>query len=243
MADETPRHPRRPMLRERVERNAAIARRRAEGRTIRQLADEFGLAKATVGKALREAAEVAAAGPVAVEALDLGEIVGAGLRAHGEALDRVTELLDHESPNARVGAANSISKLLASLVSSLRALGAIGDQDFERERVRLGDEVREIAERMARPPSAWAGRPPARARRLRRRARLAASIGDSSTGGRRGGARGGGAGGAEPGRGPRSARRLGARRGLARSGGGCRLGTGAARPRSRHGDGVARPRR
>jgi transposase-like protein len=147
MADGTPEHPRRPTLRERVERNAAIARRRAEGATIRQLADEFGLAKATVSKALREAAEVAPAGPV--EALDLGEIVGAGLRAHRVALDRVEGLLDSENPNAVAAAANSISRLVASFVSTLRALGAIGDPDFERERLRIGVEVREVAERMA----------------------------------------------------------------------------------------------
>lgn len=145
----TPQKPRRTTVAERVERNARIAARRAEGATYTQLAEEFGVARSTVQRALVEAAEVAPAGPVDVEPLDLGEIVGAGLRAHGAALDRVTELLDHESPNARVGAANSVAKLLASLVSSLRALGAIGDPDFERERLRIGVEVREIGERMA----------------------------------------------------------------------------------------------
>jgi hypothetical protein len=129
---------------DRARRNARMAARRAEGAPIAAIAEEFGVARSTVQKGL---ADHARAAPLE-DAVDVGAIVASGLRAHRAALARATELLDSDSPNVVLGAGNAISRLLGSFVSTLRALGAIGDPDFERAKLRLSLEAREVAGEM-----------------------------------------------------------------------------------------------
>jgi transposase-like protein len=140
---------------ERAARNREIARRRLEGGSVADVAEEFGVSRNTVKRAARdhvgalrreeEERELTAIRDVDVEAL-----ISLGIEAHGVALTRMLELLRGPDGNLVVGAANAVSRLLSSITQNLVRLGVIADPTDEALRRRIEEAERTYAAALVR---------------------------------------------------------------------------------------------
>ena len=132
-----------------------MARRHLEGQSWSKIAEAFGVSKSTAKRAARELASTLPPLPDgslrAIEDVDVEALLALGIEAHAVALKRgLSLLMEAENPAMTIGAANSISRVLTSVVSNLRSVEVLADPDLEAQRARNARETQEIAERMVR---------------------------------------------------------------------------------------------
>lgn len=150
--------PAKPTARERADRNAQIALRRAEGATYTDLAEEFGIARSSIQRALSDHAEVSArvvAGAVVDRPgdLDVEAVFVRIVEGHAAVLDRMERLVEEADNDAsRIGAARTFVSTGEGLLKILGLVGLLPHADqvlvARALRLRARGDAKDQAERL-----------------------------------------------------------------------------------------------